>query len=241
MEARDEHEPMVLRLPSAEALRSRGANYQRRRIAIVLKRKEPWDKKEAEEAEAQEARAAQFRGLPSLTFARGIRDPVQELLQSVDRTSLRSYFTQCIIADDVALARKMAKHVIDSEFGWSTCLAQNGSEAVSQYINYESEHGDDGKRVLVLLDIDMPVMGGHEAARLIRAYEKKLYRSSDWQPALIFAVTGCTTSKDIDLCKENGCDDVIPKNGQLRIQLNSALNRVMLPVIGRMGCGSLQR
>ena len=63
-----------------------------------------------------------------------------------------------LIADDIEGVRRMLSQTLEDEH--SIILAQNGLEAVGLS---ESESPD-----LVILDLDMPVMDGVEAARQIR-------------------------------------------------------------------------
>lgn len=77
-------------------------------------------------------------------------------------------------------------------------IAENGQEA----IDYLQEHRVD----LVLMDVNMPVMDGFEAARLLRAREKN---TSGHLP--IMAMTAGVTRPEIEACLQSGMDDVIGK------------------------------
>jgi len=77
-------------------------------------------------------------------------------------------------------------------------VAQNGQEA----IDYLLEHRVD----IILMDVNMPVMDGFEAARLLRLREKN---TSGHLP--IMAMTAGVTRPEIEACLQSGMDDVIGK------------------------------
>jgi len=77
-------------------------------------------------------------------------------------------------------------------------VAQNGQEA----IDYLLEHRVD----IILMDVNMPVMDGFEAARLLRLREK--YTSGHLP---IMAMTAGVTRPEIEACLQSGMDDVIGK------------------------------
>ncbi len=59
-----------------------------------------------------------------------------------------------------------------------------------------------GNYDIILMDMHMPVMDGHEAVRTLR---KKGYAG------LIVAVTASAMNTDINQIKKDGCDDIIAK------------------------------
>jgi len=77
-------------------------------------------------------------------------------------------------------------------------VSENGQEAV----DYLSEHNVD----IVLMDVNMPIMDGFEATRLLRAREKNSARH-----LAILAMTAGVTKPEIDACIVAGMDDVIGK------------------------------
>lgn len=74
-------------------------------------------------------------------------------------------------------------------------LARNGQEAVDAYRSPETATQPPNQNTaiprkrpdVVLLDLNMPIMNGFEAARQIRQYEKQTALAS---PAVIIAITG---------------------------------------------------
>ena len=77
--------------------------------------------------------------------------------------------------------------------------AENGSIAVDLYKqnNYD----------LVLMDVQMPIMDGHEATRLIRAWEKE----QDKKRTTIISLTAHAIREEIDKCMAAGCDTHLSK------------------------------
>ena len=78
--------------------------------------------------------------------------------------------------------------------GYDIDLAVNGQEAVEKALA--------GDYDLLLMDMHMPVMDGHQATRTLR---EKGYAG------LIVAVTASVMSVDSDKAIESGCDDYIAK------------------------------
>ncbi len=66
-----------------------------------------------------------------------------------------------LVADDEPLLRQLAEMIL-KESGYSVLLASDGAEAVEIFRRHTPEI------TAVLLDMTMPVMGGHEALRLIK-------------------------------------------------------------------------
>ncbi len=77
--------------------------------------------------------------------------------------------------------------------------AENGSIAVELF---EQNNYD-----LVLMDVQMPVMDGHEATRLIREWEKTHNRKR----TKIISLTAHAIREEIDKCLEAGCDSHLSK------------------------------
>lgn len=82
------------------------------------------------------------------------------------------------------------------------------------YIIDEAEHGEIGVKMfaennydLVLMDVQMPIMDGHQATREIRAWEH-LHKN---QPTPIIALTAHAIREEIDKCIDAGCDTHLGK------------------------------
>ena len=69
--------------------------------------------------------------------------------------------TNCLIADDSRMSRMMIRKIISQAHpDWNIVEAENGQEAVNQAETLEFQ--------VVLLDFNMPIMDGGQAAEIIR-------------------------------------------------------------------------
>jgi CheY-like chemotaxis protein len=98
-----------------------------------------------------------------------------------------------LIADDNPSNQLLLRILLD-KFGIATCVVNNGLEAVNKLKNEKFD--------LLLLDIQMPVMTGFEAAQTIRASGNNIP---------IIALTASTSSSEIRKCKDCGCNEYLPK------------------------------
>jgi two-component system chemotaxis response regulator CheY len=101
----------------------------------------------------------------------------------------------CLIVDDSKVIRKVARHILET-LNFSVDEAEDGRQALSRV----DEHVPD----VVLLDWNMPVMGGMEFLRALRATDLKV------QPKVVF----CTTENDtahIRAAIDAGADEYVMK------------------------------
>ena len=92
-------------------------------------------------------------------------------------------------------------------------LAENGQRAVE----LATQHAYD----LILMDLQMPVMGGVEATRTLRQHGYS---------GAIVALTANAMKSDIEACAEAGCDELIAKPIQ-QDKLNRLLVRYLRPAV----------
>lgn len=97
-------------------------------------------------------------------------------------------FNQMVATDSIA--KMFANVTID--------IAENGKIAVEKI--------SEGDYAVVLMDVQMPVMDGYEAARTIRKLENKQKSKIP-----IVAMTASVIKSEVDRCYENGMDDFIAK------------------------------
>ncbi|HEX5388281.1 MAG TPA: ATP-binding protein [Burkholderiaceae bacterium] len=104
-----------------------------------------------------------------------------------------------LLVEDHPVNQKLATHLLQ-RWGHQVSLAQNGQEALDAVAT--GGHFD-----LLLMDMQMPVMGGIEATRRIR--ELEAHRG--WRPLPIIAMTANAMSGDRDECLAAGMNDYISK------------------------------
>jgi CheY-like chemotaxis protein len=122
-----------------------------------------------------------------------------------------------LVAEDNAVNRKLASSILQRA-GHNAILVTNGREAVEAV---KREQFD-----VVLMDVQMPVMGGFEATRLIRELE-----SASGKRTPIIAVTAHAMKGDREACYEAGMDAFAPK------PIRSAK---LLEMLDRLASGSLR-
>ena len=105
------------------------------------------------------------------------------------------YPMKILVVEDNAVNQKMVLRMLE-KFGYSAELAENGLEAVeiSQTQPFD----------LVLMDVQMPIMDGLEATRIIRRRNSAL-------PRFIIALTASTLKGDREKCLQSGMDDFLSK------------------------------
>jgi CheY-like chemotaxis protein len=98
-----------------------------------------------------------------------------------------------LVAEDCQTNQTLIKLVLE-RLGLEVTIAQNGQEVVEKAT---SEHFD-----LILMDIQMPVMNGYEAAKVLREQQVTIP---------IVAVTAYAMKGDCEKCLAAGCDDYLSK------------------------------
>jgi CheY-like chemotaxis protein len=103
-----------------------------------------------------------------------------------------------LIVDDNELIRDLLI-IMCSFYDLNTECVTNGQEAVNAFKKENFK--------IVLMDLDMPIMGGLEATRVIRQYEREKKRKR----TPIIAISGNTKCNPQRTCLEAGMDGFIPK------------------------------
>ncbi|MEO5347009.1 MAG: fused response regulator/phosphatase [Magnetococcus sp. YQC-9] len=122
-----------------------------------------------------------------------------------------------LVVDDDPLARLHLERFLKRE-GHAVLLARDGAQGLEMF---RAKHPD-----LVLMDVMMPVLNGHEATRRIRAETA----NDDVQPPVIF-LTGVEDQELLAECLHCGGDDFISKPFNhviLQARLKAWLRRVEL-------------
>ena len=131
-----------------------------------------------------------------LSDAQNLQADDQERVLQAEQ-ALRRHHTQArlLVVDDDPLNREIAVDLL-ADIGLQADTAVDGRDAVDKV---QAGHYD-----LVLMDMQMPVMGGLEATRLIRTLPGK-------GTLPILALTASAFSEDRQLCREAGMDDIVTK------------------------------
>lgn len=119
--------------------------------------------------------------------------------QLVTQYSVREELKQSVrilLVEDNPVNQKLAQMML-SKAGYSVTVVGNGEQAVETYTSAPDDFDT------ILMDIQMPVMDGHEATRQIR----KL----GFKDIPIIAMTANAMKGDRELCLEAGMDDYISK------------------------------
>ena len=109
-----------------------------------------------------------------------------------------------LVVDDIEVNRIILTKIL-STLGASCDTAGNGQEAVDKFLDAES-----GAYDLILMDVQMPVMGGYEATRAIRASD---HPEAGTVP--IIAMTANAFVDDVREAIESGMDAHIAKPVQI--------------------------
>jgi signal transduction histidine kinase/ligand-binding sensor domain-containing protein/DNA-binding response OmpR family regulator len=118
-----------------------------------------------------------------------------------------------LLADDNRVNQKVALGALQ-RLGLTVDVANNGEEAVAAWAA--------GIFDLILMDCQMPVMDGYQAAREIRARETRANRTP------IIALTADAMKGTEQLCRESGMDDYLTKPID-RDRLSEVVNRYLSP------------
>jgi CheY-like chemotaxis protein len=128
-------------------------------------------------------------------------EPVKKLsphASAVNNTSVKNRKLRVLVAEDNPVNQLVITSLL-RKWGHEVVVADNGAAAVELFSNSPWE--------LVLMDMQMPTMGGIEATQLIRAQEqlKELKRTP------IVAVTANARPEDRQACLDAGMDDFLAK------------------------------
>jgi len=125
----------------------------------------------------------------------------EELLIAI--TGKQNQTLRILLAEDDEIIQKVTLLML-KKLGYRADVAANGFEVLSalDHDNYD----------IILMDLQMPEMGGLEAARIIRQYRPDGLK--------IIAVTACALEEILEECLEAGMDDYVSKP----IKLNELAN-----------------
>ncbi|MEO5355639.1 MAG: response regulator, partial [Magnetococcus sp. XQGC-1] len=117
--------------------------------------------------------------------------------ERLDRTALirRLGGAQVLLVEDNAINQRVAQEMLEG-IGIAVTLANHGQEAIQQLLERPFD--------LVFMDLQMPVMGGHQATQQIRSMPP-------FQKLPIIAMTAHALDGDREACLAAGMNDYIAK------------------------------
>ncbi|KJX94038.1 sensor histidine kinase/response regulator like protein [Zymoseptoria brevis] len=116
--------------------------------------------------------------LPPLRHTRWPSSSSIQLSPTTPRPEVAASGLRTLLVDDNELNLSLLKTYMRRNGHDYTC-ARNGVEAVHAYKEAYSASTDSATPILVLMDLTMPIMGGLEATRQIRAFEREQVHNSD--------------------------------------------------------------
>jgi len=142
--------------------------------------------------------------LVKLLISREINEPSVKTAKSINTSihDLSNYFTnnqfKLLLVEDNATNQQVALGILE-KFGLNADVAINGQEAIDKLERTDYN--------LVLMDIQMPVMDGFEATRVIRDSHSQVINHN----VPIIAMTAHAMQSDQEKCLNEGMDDYISK------------------------------
>ncbi len=129
------------------------------------------------------------------------KSEVKENIPAVEQVKQMDFSAKkLLLVEDIEVNREIALMILE-EFGFIVNYATNGKEAVD--IISKSKPGDYDA---ILMDIQMPIMDGYEAAQAIRALKNPVLANIP-----IIAMTANAFSEDVDRAKATGMNDHVAK------------------------------
>ncbi len=101
-----------------------------------------------------------------------------------------------LLAEDNLINQKLAKKLF-TQAGYIVDAVNNGEEAVNMFLSNQNKYD------IIFMDIQMPVLNGHEATKMLR--------EKGFKDIPIIAVTANVVKGSREQCLEAGMDDYIPK------------------------------
>jgi len=144
-----------------------------------------------------------------------------EIAEQAKKALERLAGARVLLAEDHPINQQVASEILTS-FGLVVEVANNGQEAVDKVKASKDQHFD-----LVLMDIQMPVMDGYEAAKQIRGIMGDDY----FQALPILSMTAHALRSDKEKCIANGMNEHLTKPIVIN-ELVSALTTWINPRIG---------
>ncbi len=131
----------------------------------------------------------------TLTLEKGKIEKETKLPQVKTEQEIRMDGSRILVVEDYPTNQAIVRHYLESA-GCDATVAENGEQGVEEYRN--------GHFDLVLMDVQMPKMDGHEATKAIR-------RLADGKDVPIVGMTANAYKRDRQRCSESGMNDCLSK------------------------------
>lgn len=133
----------------------------------------------------------------SIMFALGFITNLEKPKYPAETSGDNGAKLKILVAEDNATSQLIARKMLEQK-GHTVCIVENGALACDKVAQSDFD--------LVLMDVEMPALNGLDAARAIRAGEKKSGRRIP-----IVAMTAYATKEDKEKCLASGMDDYLVK------------------------------
>ena len=120
-----------------------------------------------------------------------------------------------LIVDDNKINQIVTKNILDKK-GYTTTIANNGKEAIEMVKNNTYD--------LILMDVNMPVMGGLEATQKIREFDTT---------TPIIALTAVEEKEMVDEAFASGMNDLIVKPYDTHIFYQTIIKNIKKPTLAK--------
>ena len=168
-------------------------------LKIILISDDNWD-----EIEYRATRSGISRFIPLPVFRKSLINSLNEALnphnEDTGTSAVDLSGKHILLVEDNMINREIAKEILAATNALVDA-AENGKEGVEAWLSSKENYYD-----IILMDIQMPVMDGYEAARQIRSSGRE-----DADKVRIYAMTANTFAEDIAKAKEAGMDGHIAK------------------------------
>lgn len=121
-----------------------------------------------------------------------------------------AYRPTILLAEDIKVNRKLIQYMLE-DLGCKVIAVENGERCVALLDKVAPD--------LILMDMQMPVLNGYEATRIIR-------QTPQWSHIPIIALTAYAMNGDVEKCMEVGCNYYLSKpfnRGQLYTLVDQCL------------------
>ncbi len=150
------------------------------------------------EVQSKEGEGSHFSFMLNLpTTELPCKNSQQQVVYKIGVPSKAGHKLSILLVDDVEANRILAKHILQQR-GWKVQEAINGKEALSLL--------EQGPYDLVLMDVEMPVMDGIEATKLLRQRE-----ANAGKHVPVIAMTAHALTGDRERMLASGMDDYVSK------------------------------